>query len=55
MNKRDDYGGGVMEVGGGVERQETRRSTDHSSVVFQFSVAAEGSGPLDESVPLTVL
>lgn len=34
---------------------ESRRSTDQSSVVFQFSVAAEGSGPLNELVPLSIL
>lgn len=31
------------------------KSTDESSVVLQLSVAAEGPGPVDEFVPLSVL
>lgn len=34
---------------------ESRRPTDQSSIVFQFSVAAEGSGALNELVPLSIL
>lgn len=34
---------------------ESRRPIDQSSVVFQFPVAAEGSGPLNELVPLSIL
>lgn len=38
-----------------VQEEKTWTSTDESSVVLQLSVAAEGSGAVDELVPLSIL
>lgn len=37
------------------ERKKMWKSTDESSVVLQFSVAAEGFGQVNEFVPLSIL